>query len=166
VGELVFLELLGVSNGLIVATEESHHLLLDERLESVDLAVVLSLDKLDLSESALSDDLEGRKVLRPLLGPQEAQVFDLSASHAVLLLCFPVVRNGGLLQDRLKLQSPATTLVMLLMGHGKKAYLWFRSRARWTLSLKNVVMRLFDMVACLSTLSEYFSGWRLGASSS
>lgn len=35
----------------------SYHLLLDKRLQSVDLAVVPPLDKFDLSESTLADDL-------------------------------------------------------------------------------------------------------------
>lgn len=46
------------------------------------------------------------------------------------------------------------------------SYLWFRSRALWTLSLKKVLISPLDMVACWATLLEYFSGFLAGASSS
>jgi hypothetical protein len=65
--------------------------LFDERLQGVDLAVVLPLDKLHLSESTLANDFQCREVLGLFLCSQEAQIFNLSTSHAVLLLGLPVV---------------------------------------------------------------------------
>jgi len=50
------------------------HFCLDEGLHGVDDAIRLLLDKLDLSERALSDDLDGRVILGLVLCPQEAQV--------------------------------------------------------------------------------------------
>jgi hypothetical protein len=75
--------------------------LLDKRLQGVDLAVILPLDKLDLSESTLANDLQGREVLWLLLGSQESQIFDLGTTIAVLLLNLPVIRDGRLLHNRL-----------------------------------------------------------------
>jgi hypothetical protein len=75
--------------------------LLDKRLQGVDLAVILPLDKFDLSESTLANDLQGREVLWLLLGSQESQIFDLGTTIAVLLLNLPVIRDGRLLHNRL-----------------------------------------------------------------
>ena len=82
---------------------ESYHLLLDQRLQRIDLAVVLALNKLDLSESTLADNLEGGEVVWLLLCSQESQVLDFSIAHAQLLLGLTVVRDGRLLHNRLKL---------------------------------------------------------------
>ena len=69
----------------------SYHFLLDQRLQRIDLAVVLALNKLDFSESTLTDDLESGEVVWLLLGSQESQVLDFGIAHAQLLLGLPVV---------------------------------------------------------------------------
>jgi hypothetical protein len=91
-----------------------YHFLLDKRLQGVNFAVVSSLDKLDLSERALADDLQSREVLGLLLGPQEPQIFNLSTSHVILLLDFPVVRDGRLFQDGLHLQCSSLGLARFI----------------------------------------------------
>lgn len=48
---------------------DTHHLLLDKRLERIDLAVVTPLDQLDLSKSTLADNLERGEVVGLLLCP-------------------------------------------------------------------------------------------------
>lgn len=54
------------------------HLGLDQRLHGIDLAVRLLLHELDLTESALADDLDRGVVFGFVLGPQETQVRALS----------------------------------------------------------------------------------------
>jgi hypothetical protein len=48
------------------------HFCLDQRLHGIDLAISLLLHKLDLSESTLSNNLDGVVVLRLVLGAKEA----------------------------------------------------------------------------------------------
>ena len=51
------------------------HFTLDERLHSVDLAILLLLYKLHFSKSTLSDDLQSLVVVWRILGSQESQIF-------------------------------------------------------------------------------------------
>jgi hypothetical protein len=59
-----------------------YHFLLDQRLQRIDLAVVLALNKLDLSKSTLTDNLESGEVVWLLLCSQESQVLDFGIAHA------------------------------------------------------------------------------------
>lgn len=54
------------------STGLANHLCFDQRLERVDLAVVLPLYKLDFTKSTFANDLEGGVVLRPLTRTQKA----------------------------------------------------------------------------------------------
>lgn len=95
----------------------SYHFLLDQRLQRIDLAVVLALNKLDFSESTLTDDLESGEVVWLLLRSQESQVLDFGIAHAQLLLGLTVVRDGRFLHDRFKLQRSGVVSVMF--GEGR-----------------------------------------------
>lgn len=79
--------------------------MLDKRLQSIDLAVVLSLHKLDLSESTLANDLQCGEVLRPFLSPQETEVFCLLSTHKNFPPGLAGVRNGGVLHNRFQLEG-------------------------------------------------------------
>jgi hypothetical protein len=65
---------------------------LDERFQSVDLAVSLPLNQLNLTEGTLSNNLDSRKILGSLLGPQKSQIFGFGASHLILLLSLAGIR--------------------------------------------------------------------------
>jgi hypothetical protein len=94
----------------------SYHFLLDQRLQRIDLAVILALNKLDFSESTLTDDLESGEVVWLLLCSQESQVLDFGIAHAQLLLGLTVVRDGRFLHDRFKLQRSGVVSVMFDEG--------------------------------------------------
>lgn len=91
---------------------KAYHLLLDKRFERIDLAVVAPLDKLDLSESTLADNLQCREVVWLLLCPQEAQVFDFGTAHAVLFGPFSAVGERGLFHNGVKFESSTGKLVV------------------------------------------------------
>jgi hypothetical protein len=66
----------------------TYHLGLDERLESVDLLITLSLHEFDFTECTLADDLQRCVVLRPLSSSEEAKEVCLLLLGIVLLLFF------------------------------------------------------------------------------
>jgi hypothetical protein len=80
------------------------------------------LDKLDLSESTLADNLQCREVFWLLLCSQETQVFDFGTAHAVLLGPFSAVRDGRLFQDGVDFKSSAAMLVVLWEGFGVSTF--------------------------------------------
>jgi hypothetical protein len=67
--KLILLELHGMLEKIKIRVNAQYHFRLDQRLESVDLAVRLLLDEPDLTECAFPDDPDGGVVLRALLGP-------------------------------------------------------------------------------------------------
>lgn len=66
----------------------THHFLFDERLERVDLAIVLPLDQPHFTKGTLADDFERVVVLRSLVGAKESQEVSLGTAHAVGLALF------------------------------------------------------------------------------
>lgn len=58
----------------------TNHFRLDETLEGVDLAVIATLDKANLPESPLSNDLECLKVLDALFCSQKPQILNFGSS--------------------------------------------------------------------------------------
>ena len=89
----------------------AYHLLLHERLEGVDLAVVAPLDELDLSKGTLSDNLECREVVWLLLCTQEPQVLDFGTAHAVLFADLTVVGDTRLLEEGFDLECSVAVLI-------------------------------------------------------
>jgi hypothetical protein len=85
---------------------ESNHFSLDKGLQGVDLAVIPSLDELDLAESTLANNFECREVVGLFFGPEETQVFGFSSAHLDLLLRFAGVGPGGLFHDGFQLERP------------------------------------------------------------
>jgi hypothetical protein len=88
--------------------------LLHKRLEGVDLAVVAPLNELDLSKGTLSNDLECREVVRPLLCTQKSQVLDLSTAHVLFFADLSAVGDTGLFEEGFNLECSVTVLILVV----------------------------------------------------
>lgn len=92
--------------------EQTYHFLLDERLQRVHLAIVLSLYQSDFTESTLANDLQRVVVLRLFTSTQESQKVGLRFPHRVLLPLFAIVREFGIVQDEFKVLGSGVWLKM------------------------------------------------------
>lgn len=64
----------------------AYHFRFDERLQGINLSIVLTLNQLHFAKSTFANDLDRLEVLWSLLCSQEAKEFSFSFAHLVLLL--------------------------------------------------------------------------------
>lgn len=91
---------LGVGKNVTLRTDVGQlvlleHLSLDERLESVDLAIGLPLHQLDLTKCTLSDNLDCLEVVRGFLGPEESKEVGFPYGNGSGVLTFLLLGHGG-----------------------------------------------------------------------
>ena len=92
--------------------EQTYHFLLDERLECIHLAVVLSLYQSDFTKSTLANDLQRVIVLRLFTSTQESQEVGFRFTHRVLLPLFTIVRKILVVQDKFEVLGSGVSLEM------------------------------------------------------
>jgi hypothetical protein len=107
-----------------------YHFRLDQRLESIDFAIRLLLDKPDLAESTLSNDSDGGVILWSLLCPQESKVLHLCPSFLVNLLLPAWLRQCWILHDLFRLECSANHISDGSFMMAFASYLALRSLAR------------------------------------
>lgn len=93
------------------AQRQAYHLALDERLKRINLAIILPLHQLDLTECSLADNFKRCKVLWLFLGAEETEILSFGTTHVVALLLFPGLIDGGVLLYLLQLESSIAKLV-------------------------------------------------------
>jgi hypothetical protein len=116
-----FLNFLDVShNACWRLCPPTYHLGFDERLQRIDLSIILSLDQLDLTKSTLTNNFDSLKILRSFLCPQEAKEFSFSFAHLVLLLLLTGLGDIWILQKVIQIQGSAMgSVIMVHVNFGR-----------------------------------------------
>lgn len=139
---------LGVGKNVTLRTDVGQlvlleHLSLDERFESVDLAIGLPLHQLDFTKCTLPDNLDCLEVVRGFLSPEESEEVGFFYGNGSGVLTFLLLGHGGvtneLVQVRGTNQSHVSANVDAYTNYCHTTYRMLRSRARSMFSWKNTL---------------------------